>query len=314
MATKHEDYKCPRCGYVSHHKGNMRHHLYKKTKPCPATKEVIELTEQIKEHILANKIYKVPKPPKQPQIVINQYNNQQINNFISKMDPFDKLNAYIEQTQIKMLPFETQVEEQYENEIGKCETIETRLNDFSLTTSKILEIVNQLTTSKNVDTLNVVYDKAPNKLSIYDGDGEWEEYVFEHGVKELIEKIQFSYLDCYEELLLDKISDDPNFIERQRAKELLEEYYIFLVSFEVKPYLNRGTTDKLMSYNDQYFKVYDKIRNTVRLTQAKEIKRSVYNMVKANCNASITELNKKMMDIICTDETFKAKVLEKLHL
>jgi hypothetical protein len=177
-----------------------------------------------------------------------------------------------------------------------------------------LEIVNQLTTSKNVDTLNVVYDKAPNKLSIYDGDGEWEEYVFEHGVKELIEKIQFSYLDSYEELLLDKICDDPNFIERQRAKELLEEYYIFLVSFEVKPYLTRGTTDKLMSYNDEYFKVYDKIRNTVRLTQAKDIKRSVYNMIKANCNASITELNKKMMDIICTDETFKAKVLEKLHL
>lgn len=311
MAPK-DDYKCPRCAYTTHHKGHMRNHLYQKLKPCAATKEVIELTDEIKEHILANKIYKIPKPPKQPKIVINQYNNQQINNFISKMDPFDKLDAYIEKTQIKMLPLETQIETEYEAEIGKCETIETRLQDFSLNTANIMEIVNKLTTSKHVDTLNVVYDKAPNKLSIY--DGEWETYVFEHGVKELLEKIQLNYLDEYETLLLDKMAEDPNYIERQRAKELLQEYYTFLVSFEVKPYLTRRTNDKMIAYCEQFYTFYDNTRNNVRLTQAKDIKRSVYNMVKSNCNASITELNKKMMDIICTDETFKAKVLEILHL
>lgn len=304
--TNHKEYQCPRCGYLTCRKCNMRDHLYKKTKPCAAIKEVLELTAEIKEHVLANKIYVVPEPIK-PQIIINQ----QLNNFISKMCPFEKLNAYIENRHIKILPLETQIEENFGVEIGKCESIATQLSSFSLNTRKIMEIVNRLTTSKNVDTMNIMYDKHPNKLSIYDGDGEWEEFVFENGVKELIEKIQFSYLDYYEELLLEKISEDPNFIERQRAKELLEEYYVFLVSFEVKPYLINGTMEKIKSYNDKYYKLYEKIKNTVRLTQAKDIKRSVYNIVKNNCNSSITELNKKMMDLICTDEHFKTKVLER---
>lgn len=59
MSTKHVDYECPRCGYTTHHKGNMRHHLFNKNKACPATKHVIDLTESIKDYVLNNKIYPV---------------------------------------------------------------------------------------------------------------------------------------------------------------------------------------------------------------------------------------------------------------
>ncbi len=307
-----EDFTCPRCDYKTHHKATMRNHLYKRQSPCPATKNDLELTDSIKEYILANKIYKVRKQKTPQQINIqNIINNNQINNFVTKMDTFQKLGAYLEQTQTTIIPLEDQIEDKYEHNLLKCEDISTQLREFSLNNCEILKILDTLTTSSSVDTLNVVYDKTPNKLSIY--DGEWETHVFEHGVKELLEKIQLFYLDSYEELLLDKIAEDPNYIEKQRAQELLKEYYTFLVSFEIKPFLTRGTTDKMIDYNEQYYNFYSKTRDNVKFTEVKELKRSVYNMIKTNCIASITELNKRMMDIICTDEAFKNKVLQMLQ-
>jgi hypothetical protein len=46
----------------------MNKHLYQLKKPCPGTKIVIELTDEIKQHILDNRIYKIPEEPKAPTI------------------------------------------------------------------------------------------------------------------------------------------------------------------------------------------------------------------------------------------------------
>lgn len=50
-------YICYCCGYETPRKADMRIHLYKK-KPCPKILNNIELTDEIKEFILANRIYK----------------------------------------------------------------------------------------------------------------------------------------------------------------------------------------------------------------------------------------------------------------
>jgi hypothetical protein len=39
----------------------MENHLYKRIKICPATYNNIELTDEIKKHILENRIYRIPK-------------------------------------------------------------------------------------------------------------------------------------------------------------------------------------------------------------------------------------------------------------
>ena len=57
-----EKYGCPRCGYETDIKQSMNLHLYKKKKPCPATVNNIELTDEIKEYILNNRVYKIPEP------------------------------------------------------------------------------------------------------------------------------------------------------------------------------------------------------------------------------------------------------------
>ncbi len=53
-------YTCCRCGYKIKHKSCMIKHLYKRNKDCPGTVNDIELTDEIKEKILLNRIYKIP--------------------------------------------------------------------------------------------------------------------------------------------------------------------------------------------------------------------------------------------------------------
>ncbi len=57
-------YTCIRCGYIAKQKAHIRKHFYELTKPCPALLNDIELTDEIKIYILANRIYRIPKPEK----------------------------------------------------------------------------------------------------------------------------------------------------------------------------------------------------------------------------------------------------------
>lgn len=70
-------YSCPRCGYKIKHRRCMSDHLFKKKKPCPATLNEIELTDFIKNYILDNRVYKIPKITT-PKIIILK-NNEELN-------------------------------------------------------------------------------------------------------------------------------------------------------------------------------------------------------------------------------------------
>lgn len=61
--SKHELYRCIRCNYSTERKSNMYYHLYKIKKPCPATENIIHLTDEIKQHIMDNRIYKIVENP-----------------------------------------------------------------------------------------------------------------------------------------------------------------------------------------------------------------------------------------------------------
>jgi hypothetical protein len=60
-----KQYTCPRCNFQTKNKKDMRRHLYEKKTICSATKNNIELTDEIKEDILLNRIYKILKEEKQ---------------------------------------------------------------------------------------------------------------------------------------------------------------------------------------------------------------------------------------------------------
>ncbi len=55
-------YECISCGYKTQKKTDMHAHLYKLKKQCPCTENDIILTDEIKEYILKNRRYVIPKP------------------------------------------------------------------------------------------------------------------------------------------------------------------------------------------------------------------------------------------------------------
>ena len=306
-------YTCPCCGYFTPQKSHMHKHLYKLLKPCPKSENNIELTEEIKQHIMQNRIYHVPKKT-QTQVLIQNINNiQQINNFVNKMDTIEKINTLTKKDETPLLTFNEQIKKDFDEEISICKEVEADLASLTLRKSDIINIIDKLTRSDTIDSNNVVYDKTPNTLSIYD-NGSWKSYAFEQGVLQIIDDIKTYYLDNYEEFLLDKMSMNVTYPrEKQKAKELLEEYYNFIVSFELRPLIVESSNPKFVNYNEQYYNIYRKVLDNIKLSHAKELKRAVYQMVKNNCSTAMLELNKRMMDIICTDEEFKQTFLQRLQ-
>ncbi len=89
-----DNYLCIWCGFTTKIKNDIRRHFYNLKKICPATKNNVELTEEIKEYILNNRVYIIPKQYK-PQIIHNNQiinNYQKINNLITSMNSFEKIN------------------------------------------------------------------------------------------------------------------------------------------------------------------------------------------------------------------------------
>ena len=56
------DYKCPRCNFQTKKKTDMYRHLYDRKVVCPGIMSAIELSDEVKKYILANRIYR--EPPK----------------------------------------------------------------------------------------------------------------------------------------------------------------------------------------------------------------------------------------------------------
>lgn len=73
---KKEPYCCIRCGYNTVQKNHIYKHLYLLKKTCPATKNLIELTDEIKQHILDNRIYKEPKTNQALSLELQFYKNR----------------------------------------------------------------------------------------------------------------------------------------------------------------------------------------------------------------------------------------------
>jgi hypothetical protein len=310
--SKKEPYTCPRCQYFTSRKANMRKHLYGAKKSCPASTVDIELTDTIKNYILDNRIYHPPKQTQQ-QIINQQINNNNtIINFVNKMDFQDKLVQYLGYLDTDLLEYQDTIETKYEKQVDRLEKKSKGFQKYdTLSLDGLINVLHTCTTTNDVQEMNVMYDKVLNRLHIY--GGEWEPYLFKEGVKELIEKIQEVYLDYYEEYLLRQYSVGSVF-DKQCIKEALKEYYEFLECFHVDPRLTTSPEDWVQDLCDgDIGRLHIKVKDELRASKLREVKKTVYDVIKTNCTASVLELNKKIVDLIKMDEMFKNKVLVELQ-
>jgi hypothetical protein len=300
----------------------MKDHLYLRKKKCPALENDIELTDEIKEYILNNRIYKIPKQQNiiNPQTVYNQtiINNNTMNNYINKLDTMDKLNKITEHKKIELMGLEFSIEDKYIREIKRLEK-DVYKYGFTLKEADFLNIVDTITNvADNFEHCNVLYDTAMNKLKLYKGN--WESFILDIGIKELIQLIQDSYLYQYELYLLKKIYGQTGFInyrDNARYKESLEEYFRFIGIFDVKPSCYEKMNCDILENDDEEYTIEEKCRIqyeklAIPKSEISKVKKIVTDLIKRNGKNNIKELNKLVIETMNIDEEFKECILENL--
>lgn len=328
--AKKDAYKCPRCGYSTMQKGHMHKHLYRLKKTCPASSNDIVLSDTIKHHVLANRIY-IVSDTKQASIthnsintVVNNYNI--MNSILSNMDPVYKIEKYAKYKNIDIRDIDDRIEEQFSAQTKRLECNKPR--HFSLTVNDMLEVIDSITTMCQIDNFNIIYDEKLNKLKFF-SCGEWKSQLIDGGIKELIEKVQACYLDSYECYLIRRVTTDhcTQMFDKQQAIECLERYYKFIACFDISPYIvNKCNNHILFSTDDseyhrdtndysiceRFLPQYKKIKDAITMQECNTIGRKVKDIVKRNTRNNVIELNKKMMDLFSMDESFQKTVLEEI--
>lgn len=317
-----DPYKCIRCGYRTKNKTNIKKHLYERKTQCPASRNKIELTNEVKEEIMINRVYHIPKEKKEikPTTINQQFNNYNIlNNIVSSIDTIEKLDKYTKFTETRITGIEFDVNDKYDNKIKRLEGNRYKYG-MHLKENDILDIVDNISkVSDNFEDFNVLYDADMNKVKLYSRS--WSPLLVDAGVKKLIEIIQDSYLYAYEMYLLRKIHDGKiiNEHERNKYKISLEEYYKFMNIFDIEPYCVDKTDDDIIGNGSEDFTIQDKVHklyNEMKISKSEsnKLKKTVTDIIKNNSKYNIKELNKKVLNLIDINEEFKTELLKNLEI
>lgn len=316
-----DDYICPRCGYQTHHRGTMRNHLYKKLKPCRGSRNNIELTNEIKECILDNKVYIVPKQSAPPTInqVINNYNT--INNYVSGIDFVEKITKYTSYNNIEIIDYTDKVREQFSRTIKRLEN--NMIKEYKLSINDLYDILDETSSVNNgeYEHYNIHIDEKANKVKLYE-DGEWTSLLQEGGLISIITGIQEYFLDIYEIYLVRKIyNNDIPAMYKNELREHLMEYYNFISCFGLYPCIRNKSDKQILegkrdivtyendSISESLMKLYNSQKDNTSSTQKEKIRKSVYEIIKRNSKQNLDELNKKVVSLFNIDETFKNQLL-----
>jgi len=321
----------------------MRYHLYETKKLCPATSNDIVLTDDIKEHILTNRIYKVKDEVKIMNQTIN--NIQMINNFVANMDVVEKLNRVTDYCQVEITDFEDRVESCYARDVKRLEADSFKY-DYTLGQNNFMTIIDKLTKAirgeqrdEFLEDISVVYDATNKRIKVY--SGKWEDYLVTNGLSHLIHTIVDYYLATYETYLIRKLCKNNITVkETSTFMECIREYYRFIASFEIDPYC-KGKLDKdLLQREDvdgaegvdgdaaatsdvnapaadndeedededfvaqRFTTIYNTEYSRLTNAQRKSVQKDVLDIIKTNSKFNIVQLDKDIIALVNIDPEF----------
>ena len=310
-------YVCVRCGYESQYKSSMYNHFYRKKKPCPMVQSAVELTDEIKEHILANYVYFIPKETCNVIQNINTFNNfNTINNMIMNMDAINKITKYVDYKQLELTSFENKIETKYEKHAKKLKDDAYKYG-FELSGDDFLDIINEISNIFNderddgIKDFNIMYDNKLNRLKLYE-QGSWAEMLLSNGLKQIVRTIQAYYLNSYEIYLIKGINNhNKTAFKRQQSKELLEEYYKFIGALDVPACVTEMDVSDLPNICiDTYWSLYITTRDNLKRSDINHIKKEVTDILKRNTIKNVEEMNKKVLELFHIDECFKKDIMK----
>lgn len=316
------NYECPRCGYVTKLKGDIEKHLYKLKKPCCATVRDIVLTEEDKQKILTNRVLVPKEQATHSTTAIQNTYNQTINNYnqmigyVNKLDVVDKITKYSDFKKQPLMGFDEQIERKFSDIVERLEN--NAYKDFTLPSKEIINLIDDLTRTENIQTLNVIHDTVSDRIKMFNA-GEWNSMLFDKGIDEVVLKLKDIYFDYYENYLLRRLYQASAY-EKQCLTERIKSYYSFIVSFDLDPYVDgisdgdildtEATTNTL---SDTYYSIYVEIRDCIPNREVKKTRAQVANIIKNNNKANVMKLNNDFLTLMNAEETFKQMVLDKLQ-
>ncbi len=313
-------YTCIRCDYQTIEKRNMRRHLYNRLKSCQSKKNKIELTDEIKEEILNNRIYHIPKEEKQPTFIQNiQYNNT-MNNYIKNLDTIDKLTKLIDYKDKELIMIEDSIEQSFSSRIDKLKSDSFKYG-YNIDENRLFDIIDEISRIRRgeIQNMNIIYDDKLKELNLFKS-GCWETFILERGIKEVIEILKEYFLDHYEKYLIKRIYiSEPNFMNKQKYKEDLERHYKFLGCFELVPYIKDKDDMDILGEDDgdygkyeieeKWMKKYKDIVDNTKRYEINKIKKNIGEILKNNTKRNLKDLNQNIIELLNIDEEFK-KTLE----
>jgi hypothetical protein len=314
--------------------------LYKRQKQCPIIVNDIELTDDIKDYLMVNRIYKTKQPSKTHtdkklvQKITNNTNTdnsqktKNINtlnyNVYINLDPGKKMEYYHKSLNHQLETIDDLILRIYEKEI---ENMNNNDGDYAYSITDFIDIVDNVIRSKDIEHKDCVlvherkesatacYNQRQEKPSIYP---EWELLENEKSANIIVEIIQHNLWNTYELYLLQKIERYKN---PETIKYLLL-YYTFISSFDLKPYVYFVSSDSEILYNQdeeeyshfaldtlkrKYMDIFEK-NNTSMLEMCRT---TIYHVVKIlianNGSNSISSIDKKIQDVLIKDPNYMKK-------
>ena len=300
----YEPYTCPRCGYNTKDKSNMKSHFYKKKNVCPGIKNAnLILTDTIKEYVLKNRIY--------VQNSISQVQSSQfLINFINNLGIQSK-HKYLEDHIVVPRDLLTSIEEKYKIENAQYE----RGDGLDLTKDELIASVSKAVKAENQQDLNVFHDGTMMWIKTHKTLDEVDVVI---GVKEIIKTIYDSYWHKYECYLASRHYNTRNEREKSYFRELLELYYNFLVCLELPPYSKTAENSYLIEslgsddgfdISRSYYKIYETTLKNVKRSDMSKTQKEVKQIIISQCKSNKKELNKAILNLVKKDQIYKNKLL-----
>jgi len=307
-------YECPACGNSINNRAYMRNHFYKLKNPCPKIANDIDLTDEVKQYVLANRKWHFKKPVDEFKTInINNQNNTIINNFIASIDPEFKISKVIEHKGVELVSLDDKIEEMYRNQVHKLENNAYKYG-YELKQEDLLNIIDEVsqTHSENIHEMNIIYDDNGKKIKLY--NGEWKSLRIKCAIKEILQAVKDNYLDSYETFLIKKVINiTTGAFQKQKTNELIDDYYKFLSYNDFNyPYVSSCIDfddDVKDRFQEKYKKIFDDVTNAQKSKMFKEI----VDIVTRNSKNNIKELNKKITSLFKMDLDFKNIMMTEIN-
>lgn len=242
MSTRVQ-YTCCRCGYAATDASHMRTHLYKKKKLCAGSINAIVLTDEIKQCIMINRIYKVPSLN---TIMLPAFPD--CNNSLQLQS--QSQNASLARNLDNIFDFHFQDERKRLEADGVSELqLQLQLPKMCFFYNFFRDVVDL-----GFAQCSIVFDPQKHEVSIYN-DNAWNiQQPFARAVHVTVQMFCDYFLYTYELALVKVLETEKeklNDAHTQDTRTRLDELYEFYAAMGMEPYVFDKTNNELLFWCTQ---------------------------------------------------------------